>query len=364
MGSIRKKGEGQFEARVKRSKPVQLNMSKSFKTEREAREWLNEVEHKLDVGQPVSRRAESILFSEACSDFLIGYRPRHGETVSDNDKQLVAAINHHLGAFTITALTHERIQGFVDLLSKTPIAGQEKKKPHPYYNGDRVRTYSPSTVRKHYFAIKKVVEWHSAHAKYPIDGALFRNHIIPGAWKGKRNRRLEEGELERIIEAVKDGYDHYDAWPLIINFALVTAARAQEILMAKWSDINESRRVWNIPAENSKTGVARQIPLGKRALEIFVKMKALRKEGEPRVFWQWSNSNTLSKAWRRLCHRAKVDDLKFHDLRHESVSRLFEKTTLSDAEIMSITGHTSAKILLGYAHLRPTYLADKMDGLE
>lgn len=364
MGSIRKKGEGQFEARVKRSKPIAVSMSKSFKTERAAREWINEVEHKLDVGQPVSRRAESILFSEACAEFLENYRPRHGETVSDTDRQLVTAVNHHLGSFTITALTHDRIQRFVDMLSTTPIPTQERKKLHRYYNGGRVRTYSPSTVRKHYFAIKKVVEWHSARAQYPIDGALFRNHIIPGAWKGKRSRRLEEGELERILAAVPGGKEHKEAWPLLIGFALVTAARAQEILMAKWSDINEKTRVWNIPADNSKTGSSRQIPLGKRALEIVAQMRELRRDEEPRVFWQWSNSNTLSKAWRRLCHRAKVEGLVFHDLRHEGVSRLFEKTTLSDAEIMSITGHTSAKILLGYAHLRPTYLADKMDALD
>lgn len=254
---------------------------------------------------------------------------------------------------------------FIDLLRKTPVPSQAgKKKTHPYYNGDPVRTYSASTVRKHYFTVKKVLEWHSIREKYPLDESLFRNHLIPAAWDGRRERRLEEGELEKLLDAATRGYEHKEIWPLIIGFTLVTAARAQEILLARWSEISFVNRVWNIPAENSKTGAARRIPLGKRALEILEQMKAFRNEKEPRVFHQWGNSNTLSKAWRRLSHRAGVDEFRFHDLRHEAVSRLFEKTKLSDAEIMSITGHTSAKILLGYAHLRPSYLADKMDGHE
>lgn len=36
---------------------------------------------------------------------------------------------------------------------------------------------------------------------------------------------------------------------------------------------------------------------------------------EPRVFYQWSNLNTLSKSWRRLAHKAVVDEFRFHDLR-------------------------------------------------
>jgi integrase len=52
--------------------------------------------------------------------------------------------------------------------------------------------------------------------------------------------------------------------------------------------------------------------------------------------------------------------LKFHDLRHEATSRLFERTTLSEMEIAKITGHRSMKMLARYANLRGSVLASKL----
>lgn len=48
----------------------------------------------------------------------------------------------------------------------------------------------------------------------------------------ERKRRLEAGELEKPHAAASKGYDHKVEWPLMIDFALNTAARLQEILKA------------------------------------------------------------------------------------------------------------------------------------
>ena len=53
-------------------------------------------------------------------------------------------------------------------------------------------------------------------------------------------------------------------------------------------------------------------------------------------------------------------DLHFHDLRHEATSRIYERTTLSDLEIASITGHSSLGQLKRYANLRGSKLAKKL----
>jgi integrase len=74
-----------------------------------------------------------------------------------------------------------------------------------------------------------------------------------------------------------------------------------------------------------------------------------------------SDSNVLAAGFRRICHRASIDNLRFHDLRHEATSRFFEKGRLSDMEIMKITGHTEYSTLERYVKLRPSVLAAKMD---
>ncbi|OYU43093.1 MAG: hypothetical protein CFE44_20300 [Burkholderiales bacterium PBB4] len=68
----------------------------------------------------------------------------------------------------------------------------------------------------------------------------------------------------------------------------------------------------------------------------------------------------LGRSFRLLCFTAQIDDFKFHDLRHEATSRFFERTSLRDIEIASITGHSELKMLKRYANLRATDLAKRL----
>ena len=69
----------------------------------------------------------------------------------------------------------------------------------------------------------------------------------------------------------------------------------------------------------------------------------------------------LRLAWVRLTKRAKIDDLHFHDLRHEAISRFFEKG-LTVPEVASISGHRDIRMLLRYAHADKGKLAEKLNG--
>ena len=63
--------------------------------------------------------------------------------------------------------------------------------------------------------------------------------------------------------------------------------------------------------------------------------------------------------WKRLRGRAKADDLRFHDLRHEAVSSFFERG-LSVPEVALISGHRDMRMLFRYTHLKAEDLADKL----
>jgi integrase len=59
-------------------------------------------------------------------------------------------------------------------------------------------------------------------------------------------------------------------------------------------------------------------------------------------------------------HLLGLDDLNFHDTRHEATCRLYERTTLSDLQIAKITGHKDPRMLMRYANLRGSDLAEKL----
>ena len=54
-------------------------------------------------------------------------------------------------------------------------------------------------------------------------------------------------------------------------------------------------------------------------------------------------------AWKRLVKRARLKDLRFHDLRHEAISAFFERG-LSVPEVALISGHRDARMLFRYTH--------------
>ncbi len=68
-------------------------------------------------------------------------------------------------------------------------------------------------------------------------------------------------------------------------------------------------------------------------------------------FYQFSNPEAICQAFSRLTARAKVENLHFHDLRHEATSRLCESGKLRQMAIMEMTGHRTKATFQGYVHL-------------
>lgn len=71
------------------------------------------------------------------------------------------------------------------------------------------------------------------------------------------------------------------------------------------------------------------------------------------------SANALRLAWERLRRRAGVSGLRFHDLRHEAVSRFFEKG-LNVPEVAMISGHRDPRMLFRYTHPKAEEVAAKL----
>lgn len=149
------------------------------------------------------------------------------------------------------------------------------------------------------------------------------------------------------------------AWILLFNLAIETAMRLREMFTLDWSQIDISQRT--IFLDKTKNGDKRQVPLSSVAVAMLEAVNP--KEGRLFPWWDGQAASLarttcrLSHQWTRIAKDAGCVDLRFHDLRHEAVCRIYERTTLSDVQIARITGHKSLAMLKRYASLRGSDLA-------
>ena len=104
----------------------------------------------------------------------------------------------------------------------------------------------------------------------------------------------------------------------------------------------------------TKNGSSRDIPLSSCAIETLRDLPRNLSSVLVPV-----SSVALRGLWRRACGRASIEDLRFHDLRHEATSRFFERGQ-NVMELASITGHKDLRVLQRYTHLRAEDLAKKL----
>jgi integrase len=135
-------------------------------------------------------------------------------------------------------------------------------------------------------------------------------------------------------------------WALT-SFAIETAMRRKELCQLDWTHVHLAEGYLDLPGTITKNRKPRIVPLSLRAMRI---LKTQPRKGAL-VFA--TSTNTIKMAFRRARERAASADLRFHDLRHEATSNLFERTDLRANEIGHITGHTDPRTLERYYNKRP-----------
>lgn len=214
---------------------------------------------------------------------------------------------------------------------------------------------SPTTVRNdlavisHLFSVASK-EWGMESLSNPVEKIK-----VPAAARA-RDRRLDP-EVDRdglseetwLLAACDDG-PHW-LGPMV-RLALATAMRQGELLALQWQDIDFTRKVARL--HDTKNGDRRDVPLSSEAITA---LKGLPRHISGKVFS--IGTMTVVHAFQRACKRTGIEDLRFHDLRHEATSRLFEKG-LNPMEVAAISGHKTLQMLKRYTHLRAEDLAAKL----
>ncbi|MFW5451479.1 MAG: site-specific integrase [Methylophagaceae bacterium] len=213
------------------------------------------------------------------------------------------------------------------------------------YRNARLLTHSPQTVKHELSMVLRALKWSRDELGY--SNIKIPTVKMPSIPRG-RDRRITPQEEIDLLNALRftTQVQH------IVSLAIETAMRRSEIINMRWTDINLKMRTLHIPT--TKTDKPRTIRLTLKAIRI---LTSLQRNISGVVFN--ISAGSVSQAFKRACKRAEIDDLRFHDCRHEAVTRFFEMG-LNVMEVAAISGHCDLRMLQRYTHLRAEDLAKKM----
>jgi len=214
---------------------------------------------------------------------------------------------------------------------------------------------NPATIAQDIIWLRVVLR--SARAMYglPIDLQVLDDaatqlramRLIAKSRRRERRPTLEELQKLRNYFASRDGRAEIPMLD-IMEFALVSARRQDEITRIRWTDLVEDNRTVyldDVKHPRHKTGNRRRFRLLDEGWTIIQRQQRVKEQVFP------YNARSISSAWTRACKFLGIQDLRFHDLRHEATSRLFEMG-YNLQEVQQFTLHESWSSLEWYTHLR------------
>jgi integrase len=323
MATFRKRGD-KWQARVQRS--GQSSLAKSFNTKAEAVKWARHTESQLDLGTLAPKKTMPPLI-RIVDRYLAEVTPtKKGAAQELNRGRQIARTS--LGSMQLDKITSE-------VVSK--------------YRDGRLRGVSNNTVRLELAFISVVFEQCAKEWGYKVSNPI-KQIRIPKPGK-PRQRRLRPGEEEALLAACAESSATY--LHSLVVLAIETGMRFGELVSITWDNVDLTARTIHLP--DTKNGHPRTVPLSTRALEA---LNSLSSSDGMKVFAQ--HRGTIRAAFGAALKRSGVSsDLRFHDLRHEAVTRLFEKG-LNPIEVGMISGHRSMSMLQRYTHMRPEGLLARL----
>lgn len=214
----------------------------------------------------------------------------------------------------------------------------------------------PATVNRYLATLKhmfsKAVEWELVEEE--TLKKIRKVKFLPE--NNRRLRYLTKDEADLLISKCPAHLR-----PIVIT-ALNTGMRKREILYLKWSNVDLVNGF--ILLTNTKNGERREIPINDTLR--FTLNNIIRRIGVPYVFYDKSTGkpfNDVKKSFSTALERAKIQDFKFHDLRHVFASNL----VMAGVDLMTVKellGHKTLTMTLRYAHLAPGHKKEAVKVLD
>lgn len=176
-----------------------------------------------------------------------------------------------------------------------------------------------------------------------------------------RVRYLDDDERKRLLDACEKSY--LPALNPIVILALSTGMRQGEILRLKWSDVDFDRR--QLVIHETKNNERRVVPVVSQAYRVLCEYGKVWDISSEQIFPEGAKSGVqaIRKAWESVLREAKIEDFRFHDLRHSAASYLaMNGATL--AEIAEVLGHKTLAMVKRYSHISDAHTAGVVERMN
>ena len=322
MGCVRKRGNS-WNAQVRIS--GWRSFTKTFLTKLDAKQWIVTLEKELKSKPLPEKNVKNLKLKDLFNKYKFEILPK-----LKSHKIVTYKLNFlsrlWIGEIKVINLTKGHLEQFCE---------------------DRKLVVKDGTIKSELMLIKRIVKIATNKWDYGIPFNAFYGIELPSPHK-PRNRRATQEELSILIAHANKQRNKYIS--TIIQFAVETGMRRSEILKLRWIDVNLKTRIASL--YDTKNGDERHIPLTKTAVQLLSNLTQLSDFVFP------ISANCLRLAWERCRKKSNIKGLRFHDLRHEAVSRYFEMG-LSVPEVALISGHKDVRQLFRYTHLKPESLIAK-----
>jgi len=332
-------------------------VQRTFSTAALARRWLTETAAKAELGlfqdtRPLDNMTIGDLVSRYASECM-------ADRVADRTGHIPAILRDaELPGVKLSKFSPADMRGFRDRMAASG--------------------YAPGTVVKRMNLLAAVLQ--HAISEWDIN---ITNHASgrvvkrPEGADRKRNRRLTDGangaesEFDRLIEAVTSATHPDDVW--LVRFAIEQGTRRGEAILLRWQDVDFERRTVHLGGDDGRTKTRdyqeerglEVRPLTPGALRL-LQEKLLTHQKPPKanaLVFDVGNGNAASIRIIRRAKRAGLQDLTFHDLRHEATSRL-ARLLPNPLDLKRVTGHKDLKSLDRYYQPVPETISRQIEEAE
>ena len=323
MATFRKLPSGKWQAQIARNG---IRKSSSFATKREAQDWAARHEYLATSAEP----------------------PQTKLTLKDTfDRYAREESPKRRGArWEIVRLKR---------LSSNKIANKRLADLEPAdfaeWRDRRAKEVAPATVRREMALMSSVLT--TARREWGLISLNPLSDIRKPASPPPRDRRVSSDEIEKLMAAAGADLTRAQARAVhAFRFAVETAMRAGEIVGLTDKTVDRTTRVATLP--RTKNGSVRKVPLSTAALSLLDELP----ETDGPLFNL--NSQQIDALFRKVRDKAQIQDLRFHDSRHEAIIRMAKKVEVLD--LARIVGHKDVNMLIKvYYHPSAADLAKLLD---
>jgi integrase len=335
MATIQKRGEYQYQVEIRRK--GYPRQTRTFESKAQAEAWAREQEHKMDMGQFRDLRPMAqITLDDALGRYMEQVVPTKAPGGQRNERNRIRLLKKHPLA--------QRLM--TSLLAADFVA----------YRDERLREVdSPNTVRLELALLSHLYTTAIKEWSWPLVHVM-KDVKRPSPREGRERRLVADEEL-RLLEAARHENVRKPLWlEACIRIALATGLRACELLTLKWSQVDSANGVVNLT--KAINGSKRSVGLNYEAAGL---LQGLPRNGERVVQGYWETGK-LDCDFKAACIAARIDDLHFHDLRHEAASRFAPH--MMPQELAKIMGWKTLQMAMRYYNPSAQEIAERVRQVE